>query len=124
MKALALNKGNPMGMVLMSVLFFEVIVFGLSIPVMLMVADVPAVTASLAGGGAAVLALIAAMVFRRSDLGYLLGWLAQLAGIALGFLTSAMFALGGLFAALWVISFVMGRRIAAQQAGASARSSR
>lgn len=124
MKALALNKGNPMGMVLMSVLFFEVIVFGLSIPVMLMVADVPAVTASLAGGGAAVLALIAAMVFRRSDLGYLLGWLAQLAGIALGFLTSAMFALGGLFAALWVISFVMGRRIATQQARVSARTSR
>ena len=124
MKALTLNKGNPMGMVLVAILFFEAIVFGLAIPVMLMVTEVPAVTAALAGGGAALLALIAGLIFRRSDLGYLLGWLAQLAGIALGFLTSAMFALGGLFGALWVVSFVMGRRIAAQQAGTSARASR
>ena len=34
--------GNPMRVVLLSILIFEVIVFGLAIPVMILVSDVPA----------------------------------------------------------------------------------
>ena len=55
---MTLTPGNPMRIVLLAVLIFEVIVFGLSIPVMILVSDVPALTAALAGGGAALLALV------------------------------------------------------------------
>jgi membrane protein implicated in regulation of membrane protease activity len=43
--------------------------------------------------------------------GYILGWAAQLAGLALGFLTATMFIVGALFAAVWVLSFVLGKRL-------------
>src|SRR4029453_2879641 len=95
------NPGNPMRIVLLSILFFEVIVFGLAIPVMIMISDVPALTAALAGGGAAVVALVGAALMRRPA-GYLVGWTAQLCGLALGVLTSTMFIVGGLFLGLWV----------------------
>ena len=57
---MTLTPGNPMRVVLLSILLFEVIVFGLAIPVMILVSDVPAADAALAGGGAALLALVAA----------------------------------------------------------------
>lgn len=111
MKALMLGPENPMRMVLTMILLFEVIVFGLTIPVLIMVTDLPPLSSALAGGGAAVLALIAMMTMRRPTLGYPLAWLAQVVGVAMGLLTSVMFALGGLFLALWVVSFVLGRRL-------------
>ena len=107
---MTLNPGNPMRIVLLSILIFEVIVFGLAIPVMTMISDVPALTAALAGGGAALVALIAAGLMRR-PVGYLVGWATQLIGLALGLLTSTMFIVGGMFLALWVLSFVLGRRL-------------
>ena len=42
---ISLSTGNPMRVVLMAVLIFEVIVFGLAIPVMIMISDVPAAAA-------------------------------------------------------------------------------
>ena len=106
---ISLSTGNPMRVVLMAVLIFEVIVFGLAIPVMIMISNVPAAAAAAFGGGAAVLAILAAGL--RSRVGYILGWAAQLAGLALGFLTSTMFIVGALFAAVWVLSFVLGKRL-------------
>jgi hypothetical protein len=50
----ALPAGNPMRVVLLSVLIFEVIVFGLAVPVMILVSGVPPVAAALGGGGAPV----------------------------------------------------------------------
>jgi hypothetical protein len=105
-----LNAGNPMRVVLMTVLIFEVIVFGLAIPVMILVSDTSAAAAAGFGGGAAVLALVAAGLL-RSRTGYVLGWLAQLSGIALGLLTSSMFVVGAILAAVWVLAFLLGKRL-------------
>ena len=107
---ISLTGGNPMRVVLMTVLIFEVIVFGLDIPVMILISGVSPAAAAAFGGGAALLALLAAGLL-RSRVGYILGWAAQLAGLALGFLTSTMFIVGAIFAAVWVMSFVMGKRL-------------
>ncbi len=105
-----LSAKNPMRRVLSITLFFEVIVFGLAVPVMYFVSSVPMDQAALLGGGAAVLALVSAALL-RSPIGYVLGWLTQVVGIALGFLTPAMFVVGGMFAAIWVLTVVLGRRL-------------
>ena len=107
---ISLSTGNPMRVVLQTVLIFEVIVFGLAIPVMILISGVPAAVAAGFGSGAALLALLSAGLL-RSRVGYLLAWFAQLAGLALGFLTAAMFIVGALFTAVWVMSFVMGKRL-------------
>jgi hypothetical protein len=107
---ITLSPGNPMRVVLMTVLIFEVIVFGLAIPVMIFISDVPGAAAAGLGGGTAALALVAAGLL-RSRVGYTLGWLTQLAGLALGLLTSTMFIVGALFAAVWVLAFVLGKRL-------------
>jgi hypothetical protein len=105
-----LSAGNPMRVVLMTVLIFEMIVFGLAIPVMIFISGVSAGAAAGFGGATAALALGAAG-FLRSRVGYILGWLTQLAGLALGFLTPTMFIVGALFAAVWVLTFVLGKRL-------------
>jgi hypothetical protein len=107
---ITLSPKNPMRVVLLSVLAFEVIAFGLAIPVMITISDVPAGRAAGFGGGAALLALVGVAMLRRPG-GYLIGWLTQLVGLALGFLTSAMFVVGVMFTALWVVSFVLGKRL-------------
>jgi hypothetical protein len=99
-----------MRVVLLSVLLFEVIVFGLSVPVMILVSHVPGALAAGFGGGAAVLALLAAGLLRRPA-GYPVGWLTQAVGVGLGVLTPSMFVVGLMFAALWVVSFVLGKRL-------------
>jgi Protein of unknown function (DUF4233) len=105
-----LSPGNPMRVVLLTVLIFEVIVFGLAIPVMIFVYNVPAAAAAGFAGGAAVLALVAAGLL-RSRIGYVLGWLVQLAGLALGLLTVSMFIVGAILAGVWLLAFVLGKRL-------------
>ncbi|MFL6047879.1 MAG: DUF4233 domain-containing protein [Propionibacteriaceae bacterium] len=105
-----LKTGNPMRVVLMTVLIFETIVFGLSAPVMILVSNVSAGAAAGFAGGAALLALVAAALL-RSPVGYALGWLTQLAGVALGLLTTSMFLVGTLLAAVWLLAFVLGKRL-------------
>jgi hypothetical protein len=105
-----LSLGNPMRVVLMTVLIFEVIVFGLAIPVIIFVSNVPAAAAAGFAGGAAVLALVAAGLL-RSRVGYVLGWLVQLAGLALGLLTTSMFIVGAILAGVWLTAFVLGKRL-------------
>ncbi len=112
---MTLQPGNPMTKVLMALLVFEVIVFGLSIATMVQVDEVALLPALAAGGGASVLAVAAAATMRR-PLGYALGWLTQLVALALGLLTPSMFAMGGVFVLLWVITFVLGRRLDALRA--------
>jgi hypothetical protein len=107
---ISLSTGNPMRVVLQTVLIFEVIVFGLAVPGMILVSEVPPAAAAGFAGGAALLALAAAAPL-RSQVGYVLGWIVQCAGLALGFLTPTMFVVGALFAAVWVMSFVMGKRL-------------
>lgn len=105
-----LSARNPMRVVLLSVLLFEAMIFGLAIPVMVLVSDVSAGTAAVFAGAAAVLALAAAGMFRRPA-GYPLGWATQLVGVALGLLTTPMYVIGGLFLALWLVTFLLGRRL-------------
>jgi hypothetical protein len=99
-----------MGRVTLSILVFEAVVCGLAIAGMIQVEGMPVVTSSLLGGGAALLALVAAALL-RTPVGYPLGWLTQLVVIALGLATSMMFVVGGMFALLWLLVFVLGRRI-------------
>ena len=107
---LRLAPKNPMRVVLLSVLAFEVVVFGLAIPVMIFNSGVSAGSAAGFGGGAAVLAFVAAGTLRRT-FGYPLGWLTQLVGLLLGLVTPAMFVVGIVFTAIWVISFILGKRL-------------
>ena len=107
---ITLSAGNPMRVVLMTVLIFEVVAFGLAIPVMIFISDVPAAAAAGFGGGTALLAVVAAGLL-RNRVGYVLGWLAQFAGLALGLLTPTMFIVGTLFAAVWVLAFALGKRL-------------
>ncbi len=107
---MTLSSRNPMRTVLMTLLLFEVVVFGLAIPVMIYLSDVSTDIAVAFGAGAALLAAVAAALMRRPA-GYVLGWAAQIVAVALGFVTASMFAIGGLFLALWVISFVLGKRL-------------
>ena len=116
---LTLTAKNPMRVVLLSILFFEVVVFALAIPVMILVSHVAAAPAALLGSGAALLALVAAGMLRKT-VGYPIGWVAQLAGILLGLLTPAMYIVGGMFAGLWVLSFVLGKRLDARAAPTTA----
>lgn len=110
MSALMLRRDNPMNRPLAVLLVFDVVVFGLALPGMLIVSDVSVAKASVATGLAAVLCLVAAATLRH-PIGWVLGWLAQIAGIALGALTSMMYIVGGIFALIWVVSFLMGRHI-------------
>ena len=107
---ITLSAGNPMRVVLMTVLIFEVVAFGLAIPVMIFISDVPAAAAAGFGGGTALLAVLAAGLL-RNRVGYVLGWLTQFAGLALGLLTPTMFIVGTLFAAVWALAFGLGKRL-------------
>lgn len=108
-----LSASNPMTRVLSVILIFEAVVFGLAIPGMIVVSQQPLTVAFVSCGAAMLLALAAAGTM-RGQLGYPLGWLTQIAGIALGFGTEYMFVMGGIFAVLWVVTFVLGRRLDAR----------
>jgi hypothetical protein len=99
-----------MGRVMLSILAFEAVVCGLAIAGMIQVEAMPVATSALLGAGAALLALVAAALL-RTPVGYPLGWLTQVVVIALGLATPMMFAVGGMFGLLWVLVFVLGRRI-------------
>lgn len=107
---MTLSSTNPMRTVLMTLLLFEIVVFGLAIPVMIFLSDVSGGTAAAIGIGAALLAGISAGLMRR-PVGYIFGWFTQIIAVALGLVTTSMYAIGGLFLVLWVISFVLGKRL-------------
>ena len=47
-----------------------------------------------------------------------LGWVIQVAAVALGFLVPLMFVLGGVFALLWGTAYFLGRKIERERAAA------
>ena len=90
---MTLTPGNPMRVVLLSILFFEVIVFGLAIPVMILISGVSAG----AGGRFRRRGRPARAGRGRTDAPsarLLLGWVTQPVGVALGLLTVPMFVVG------------------------------
>lgn len=108
-----LSPKNPLRSALMSVLVFEVVVFWLAFAGMIQVSGVAVGTAALWVGLASVLAIVATAGLRRGW-GYPVAWLTQAAAIALGLLTPWMYAMGAIFALIWTISFVLGKRLDAR----------
>ncbi|MGV8845906.1 DUF4233 domain-containing protein [Tessaracoccus sp.] len=108
-----LTPTNPLRSALMSVLVFEVIVFWLAFAGMVQVSGVGVGTAALWVSIASVLAIVATVGLRRGW-GYPVAWLTQVAAVALGLLTPWMYAMGAVFALIWIISFVLGKRLDAR----------
>ncbi|MGA8258491.1 MAG: DUF4233 domain-containing protein [Nocardioides sp.] len=102
-----------------AVLTLEAITLGLSTPVMISVADVPASQALPVGLGLTVACLLVAGLLRKSW-GYHLGWAVQVAAVGLGFLVTTMFFLGAIFALLWGMADLLGRKIENERAAAFA----
>jgi hypothetical protein len=100
-----------------AVLSLEAITLGLTVPVLVTVADVATPTALAVGLGLALACLVLAGMLRR-EWAYLLGYAVQVAAIGLGFVISMMFVLGVVFAALWVTADLLGRKIERERAAA------
>ena len=111
---MTLPAGNPMIRVLQVFLLLDVVVFALVIPGMIQVSDRSVLVSVLSGGVAIVVALAAAGTINRGRIGFTLGWLTQLVGLALGLLTPFQFITGGVFALLWATTFVLGKRLVTQ----------
>jgi len=93
----------------------EAVVLFLTIPVMLTLTDVSTGAGVAVGAGLTVACVLAAGLMRR-PVGGMLGWVLQVAAIALGFVVPVMFALGLIFLALYGGSWVLGARIDQERA--------
>jgi len=102
-----------------AILTLEAITLGLTTPVMITVADVATGTALMIGLGLLAACIVAAGVL-RSPVGYVLGWVIQVAAVALGVLVPMMFFLGAVFAVLWGTADLLGRKIERERAAAYA----
>ena len=100
-----------------AVLCLEAITIGLTTPVLITIADVPVGRAVLIGVGLAVACLLLAGML-RAPWAYALGWVLQVGAIAIGFLVPMMFVLGGIFALLWGMADILGRKIERERAEA------
>jgi hypothetical protein len=59
------------------------------------------------------LCIAGAATMRRGRVGWVIGSIAQVAAIGTGFVVPTMFFLGGLFGALWILTYVLDQRLAA-----------
>ena len=96
-------------------LVLQAVVLFLTGVVIIGMSDIGAVASLSMGLGLAVLCVVAAGMLGR-PFGFALGWLVQVVSIALGFVVTAMFFLGVLFAGLWVAAYVLGLRIDRERA--------
>ena len=113
---MTLNPTNPMRAAAASVLLFEIIIVWLAYIGMIQVSGT---NLALAAGACAAVTLgcIAALAGLRRRWGYIVGWVVQIGCIALGLLTAWMFAMGIIFAMIWVTCMVLGKRLEAAQTG-------
>lgn len=93
-----------------TVLGMEAIVAGLVTPVAITVGGVRPALAVTAGIGLAVLCVVAAGLLKR-PVGYIAGSVVQVLAICTGFVVTAMFFLGAIFAALWITAIIVARRV-------------
>lgn len=107
---MTLDPANPMRPAAMSVLIFEVVVVWLAFIGMIQAAGVSLPVAGAWCALATVLCLVAITGLRRRW-GYLVGGLAQAVLVGLGILTPWMYAMGIIFALIWVTCLVLGRRL-------------
>ncbi|MGI9085961.1 MAG: DUF4233 domain-containing protein, partial [Aeromicrobium sp.] len=96
-------------------LTLEAVILALSVPGMISVEGVDAPLALGLGLGLAVLCVLTAGLLRR-PWAYLVGHGLQVGAICLGFVVPVMFFVGAMFAALWTIAHLLGRRIEADKA--------
>lgn len=99
-----------MARAMMATLFMQLIAFGLAIPVLIKLSGVSTWTAVLAAGGTALLCLVSGGLMRR-PIGYLLGWLTQLAALATGLVDPMMFVVALIFVVVYVLAFGLGKKI-------------
>ncbi len=92
------------------VLALQAVVTALSIPVAVAVGHTDGTTAGLVGGTLAVAGVLIAGLLRYRW-AYVAGSVLQILVIATGFMVTAMFFLGIIFAALWVTAIWLGRRV-------------
>lgn len=102
-----------------AVLSLEAVVLGLTTPVMVVISEVPLVTALLVGLGLTLACILVAGMLRR-PWAYYAGWAIQVAAVALGTVVPLMFFLGFLFGALWASADLLGQRIERERAEAFA----
>jgi len=105
----------------LSTLVMQVIVIWLGYIGMIQVENINLAVAAAWCGVATALCLVGAGTLRRARWGYLVGWVAQVATIALGVLTPWMYAMGIIFSLIWVTCVVLGRRIEAHRREGSAQ---
>lgn len=108
-----LSETNPMRSTLLTILVFELIVVWLGYLGMAAVGVAHQRWALIAIIVISAV-LVGAMVGLRQGWGYYLGWLAQAAFMATGIFSLWMLAMGAIFALIWVMAFVMGRRLESQ----------
>lgn len=98
-----------------TMLALQAVVLGLTTPVMISVAGVSVGAALAVGLGLAVACVVVAGLLRR-PWAYYLGWLIQVASIALGVVVPMMFLLGAIFLALWAGAYFVGAKIDRERA--------
>jgi hypothetical protein len=103
-----------------AILCLEAIVLGLSTLVLVPLSSVSDTTGVSIGLGLLAACLVVAGLL-RFPWAYALGWLIQVAALALGVVIGAMFALGAIFLALWATAYLLGRRIEQDRAAWEAR---
>lgn len=100
-----------MARVAAALLALEAVVFVLAIPVMVSVADLSAGVAVPLGLGMVVAAVVSAGLCRRGRVGYIAGSIVQVLAICGGFIVPVMFAIGGIFAVMWIVLMRIGPRV-------------
>jgi Protein of unknown function (DUF4233) len=95
-----------------TVLIFEAVVIGLAIPVAVTIAHARPGVAGAAGGALAFVAVLLSGVVGRPRFGWALvaGSVLQAGVIATGIVVPVMYALGVIFAGLWVTAIWLARR--------------
>lgn len=102
-----------------AILCLEAISLGLVTPVLVTINDVPLGQALWIGLSLTVSCIVTAGLL-RAEWAYWLGWVIQVAAVAVGFLVPMMFVVGGIFALLWGIAYFLGRKIERERAAAYA----
>ena len=106
-----------------TILLLEMVVLGLTTPVLVSVNHVATSTALGIGLGLAGACLVVSALL-RFRWAYVLGWAIQVAALALGLEVGAMVVLGIVFLALWATAFLLGAKIERERAAWEAAAAR